>query len=117
MNNSKSNFDFKPLDMFLSQFSKGDIQQELKLRSELIMELGNIRSKLHVDMEQGKWNSISYSVSQLKSLFQIIEFHSILGEINKFPDVNVDILNRLQKEDAVEKIINLISILIVKISK
>lgn len=117
MNNSKSYIEIKTLDDFLIQFSKGDKQQEQKLRSELIMELGIIRSKLQEDMEESKWKSISYSVSHLKSVFQIIEFHSILDEINKFPDVNMDILNRLQKEDAVEKIINLISILIVRISK
>ena len=117
MNNSKSNFDFKPLDIFLSQFSKGDIQYEKKLRSELVMELRLIQSKLQVDMEDAKWQSIIYSVSQLKSLFQIIELKTILDEINTFPDVNVDILNRLQKEDVVEKIIKLISVLIVQISK
>ena len=117
MNNSKSNFDFKPLDIFLSQFSKGDMQHEKKLRSELVIELGLIQSKLQLDMEDAKWQSIIYSVSQLKSLFQIIELKTILDEINTFPDVNVDILNRLQKEDVVEKIIKLISVLIVQISK
>jgi len=117
MNNSKSNFDLKPLDIFLNQFSKGDIQHEKKLRSELVMELGLIQSKLQEDMEAAKWQSIIYSVSRLKSLFQIIELKTILDEINTFPDVNVDILNRLQKEDVVEKIIKLISVLISQISK
>jgi hypothetical protein len=117
MNSSKTNFDIKPLEIFLSQFSKGDEQVEKKLRSELVMELGIIQSKLQVDMEGAKWQSIIYSVSRLKSLFQIIGLNTILEEINTFPDVNVDILNRLQKEDVVEKIIKLISVLIAQISK
>jgi hypothetical protein len=117
MTNSKTNFDFKPLEIFLSQFSKGDEQVEQKLRSELVTELGIIQSKLQVDMEGAKWQSIIYSVSRLKSLFQIIGLNTILEEISTFPDVNVDILNRLQKEDVIEKIIKLISVLITQISK
>jgi len=117
MNISKNNFDFKPLDIFLHQFSKGDEQLEKKLRSELVMELGLIQSKLQADMEDAKWQSIIYSVSRLKSLFHIVGLNSILEEINTIPDVNVDILNRFQKEELVEKIIKLISILIEQVSK
>lgn len=117
MISSKFSFDSKSLDGFFYQCSKGDENHENNLRKELTVELVSIQSKLHTDMEAGNWQSISYTVSRLKSIFHIIEQNSILDELNKFPDVNVVILNRLQKEEVVEKVIQLLSHIIVKISK
>lgn len=116
MQKSECLVDIKIIRDFLSQLAKGDALKEKKLREELIYELNYIRMNLLKDMDDRQWDSVNKTVARLKSVFHIVGENNLVDEIDNFPDVNGSIINRVQKDAAIERIVNLISFMIDRIS-
>lgn len=107
--------DIKMIRDFLSQLAKGDVQKEKKLQEELIYELNYVRINLLKDMDDRQRDAENKTVAGLKSVFHIAGEKNIVDEIDNFPDVNGSIINRVQKDAAIERIVNMISFMIDRI--
>lgn len=116
MRNPENLVDIKAINEFLNQLSKGDELKKKKFRIEFIEELNYIRENLLKDMDNRNWEAVNKMVARLKSVFHIMGENNAVEEINSFPDVNGAILNRVQKDAAIEHIVNMISFTIAKIS-